>query len=97
MNNLLLIGAEYNYPKRCKRDPYRARFCTKVTGVRVFWATLEGKNRWAQNMPFKVKLFHKIHSMVHHGMIGGESPAWQRAAKRLESKMPQFEYQKEWY
>jgi len=96
MNNLLLLGAEYNLPKRFKREPWNNR-SIKVTGVRVFWSTPKRSSAWAKDLPFKVKMFHRIHSMVDHDMIGGESDSWQTAWRRLQSHMPQFVCQMENY
>ena len=97
MNNLLLLGSEYNHPKQTRRMPWNNQ-STKHTGVRVFWGTVEGKNAWQKDMPFKVKLFHRIHSMVDHEGIGGDTPSWRIARRRLRAREAMWPgIQKEWY
>ena len=70
----------------------------QVTGVCVYWGTVEGKNKWAKDMPFKMKMFHRIHSMVDHEGIGGQSTSWQAAWRRLQTHMAMWpDIQKENY
>jgi len=69
----------------------------RVVGYTAQWSDFEGDNLFYKDMPFKVKMFHKIHVMVHHGAVGGNSRSWKAAAKRLEAHMPWFSFQTDSY
>jgi len=96
MNNRLLICVFPEYAKQA----YGRRFNQPMhrVGYRTVWGTPERTANFHKRMPFKVKMFHRIHTMVDHKAIGGEANSWQTAWRRLQTHMAMWpDIQKENY
>lgn len=58
------------------------------------WGDWESSKKFYENMPIKVKLFHKVHTMYDHN--GSNAPHWKRAATRSRQHEAWFKFQTEW-
>ena len=94
MNNRILLCVFPVYSKQ-----FTGRRYTKFirTGSTAAWSTPEKLTKFNRWMPFQTKMFGRVHTMVHHDALAGNTRSWKCAARRMEAHMPQFAIQHEWY
>jgi len=65
-----------------------------VCDGKATWGNHKDSKEFYKNMPIKIKLWHKVHTMADHG--GSSAKHWKRAGARQQQHMPWFDFQTEW-